>query len=75
MILVAVKTHEYKRERIGQENVDSFPLGRTAMADPMDPNPSLAEESLTKKCYTQSIGCKIAEAVTVSLPSVLYTLF
>ena len=59
-------TREDKGRRIGRENVDGVPLGRTATAAPMAPTPSLVEELTTKKHPAQHIGCEIAEAATVS---------
>ena len=56
-------------------NFDGVPIGRTTTADPMTPTPSLAEKRPTKKLPAQCIRCGIAEAVMVSLPDVLYTVF
>ena len=47
-------------------NVDGVPLGITATAALMAPNPSLNKYQPTNKRTTQRIGRKIAEAETVS---------
>ena len=65
MSVVAIQTREDKHGRIGRENVDGVPLGRTEMSATMAPTPSLEEERLTNNCPAQHIGRKIAEAVTV----------
>ena len=66
MSTTVAETREDKGRRIGRENVDGVPLGRTATAAPMAPTPSLVEERLTKRRPAQNIGREIAEAATVS---------
>ena len=75
MITMSAETWEDRRGRIGRENVDGVPHGRTATAAPMAPTPSLAEERPTKKRPAQRIGQRIAEAATVSSPAVSDTVF
>ena len=63
---MALVTREDKIRHNGRENVDSVPLGGTEMVDSMAPSPSPADKPLTKKRPTQTTGCGIAEAATVS---------
>ena len=72
---MAVDMWEDKHGRIGWENVDGVPLGRTAMAALMAPTPYLTEERPTKTRPAHIIGHEIAEAATVSLLGVSYTVF
>ena len=51
-----VETWEDKIRHIGQENVNSVPLGVMEMAASTDPPPYNTEEKPTKKHPTQNIG-------------------
>ena len=64
--MAAAQTREDKCGRVGRENYDGVPLGRTAKADPMDPTQYLAEKRPKKKRPAQRIGREISEAATVS---------
>ena len=66
--VVAVDTRKEKCGHIGQENVDSVPLGRMSTAVPMALTTYLAEERPTKKRPAQHIGCGIIIESTVSQP-------
>ena len=62
MSLVVVQTREDKHRRIGRKIFDGVPLRRTAMAAPMDPTSSLAEEGPAKNHPAQGIRYEREEA-------------
>ena len=59
MSVMVVEKQEDKCGRIGRENIDGVPLGRTATAASMAPNKYLAEEQHSNNHPAHNIGCGI----------------